>query len=216
MYFRLSPRNLTFVSFSVVVSRRVAHPVRSGSFGALLTGVMLSLAVLQLGVWISSEIDPQQTQLMRSRLGSLLDSSDQFGLAARIDRWKYGLSLIDLRVVFEGAGFSYRTDFGCHFQRCAIEDYPHAPVLSALLFSGAAGAVVSLSCVALALAYSIQAIKTSWHPELGFAMIACIIFIGVSSDTLLSAPAFPSLLLWLAIAADPSRSIALCCESDSK
>jgi hypothetical protein len=88
--------------------------------------------------------------------------------------------------------------------------------LSALLFSGAAGAVVSLACVALALAYSIQAIKSSLHPELGVAMIACIIFISVSGDTLLSAPAFMSLLLWLAIAADASRSSAAYCKPDSK
>ncbi len=207
---------IAIVFYSFVVSRQAAHPDRSGSLGALLLGVMLSLAVLQLGVWISSNIDPQQTLLMRSRLGSLLDSSDQFGLAARVERWRYGLSLVDIQVLFEGAGFSYRTDFGCHFQRCAMEDYPHAPVLSALLFSGAAGAVISLACVALAFAYSIQAMKSSWHPELGVAMIACIIFISVSGDTLLSAPAFMSLLLLLAIAADASRSRAACCKSNSK
>lgn len=166
-------------------------------FPRLVLGIACSWAILQTGVWILTMPDPPSTGLMESRVHSLADHAESYGLSARLERWRYALSLIDLRTFFEGAGFSYRSALGCHFIDCTVEDYPHLPLLSALLYGGIGAALATLACIAVASLKAWRALNQDSRPDLGISMIVCLIFISISGDTLLSVPAFLATLLTL-------------------
>jgi len=166
-------------------------------FQRLALGVVCSWAILEAGVWVFTMTESTSTGLMASRLHSLADQAESYGLSARLERWRYALSLIDLQTFFAGAGFSYRSAFGCHFIDCTVEDYPHLPLLSALLYGGIGAALATLACFGIVLFKAWRALNEDSRPDIGISMMICLIFISVSGDTLLSAPVFLAILLML-------------------
>lgn len=182
-------------------------------FPRLALGLACSWAILQTGLWILAMTGHASPGLMESRLHSLADRAESFGLSARLERWRYAVSLIDLQTFFEGAGFTYRSTFGCHFINCTVEDYPHLPVLSALLYGGISAALATLACIAVASLKAWQALNQDSRPDLGVSMIVCLIFISVSGDTLLSAPAFLAILLLLSFNSRTARATWLSADS---
>src|SRR5690606_10216175 len=73
-----------------------------------------------------------QSRYLSERMGTLADSAGDFGMAARFARWRHTFEVGTTSGKIIGTGFGYRHEFGCRFTKCKVEDYPHAPVLSAL------------------------------------------------------------------------------------
>lgn len=117
-------------------------------------------------------------------------------MKSRIDRWLYTFEIIEPPKLLFGSGFSYREKFGCKFNDCKIDDYPHSPILSALLYGGLIGFFSVLACFIYALVTSYQILtRHSSHADLALGLIATTVFVSISGDSLLSMPVFFSMLL---------------------
>lgn len=123
-------------------------------------------------------------------------TSPQSTVDSRIDRWLYTFEIIEPPKLLFGSGFSYREKFSCKFNDCKIDDYPHSPILSALLYGGLIGVFSVLACFIYALVTSYQILtRHSSHADLALGLIATTLFVSVSGDSLLSMPVFFSMLL---------------------
>lgn len=132
---------------------------------------------------------------LEQRLSRLVAEPEN-ATSPRIDRWVYAFQIIKPSQLLFGSGFSYRQEFGCKFNDCKIIDYPHAPILSALLYGGVIGFLSALTCLFYALVTSYQILtRQSSHADLALGLIATTVFVSVSGDSLLSMPVFFSMLL---------------------
>lgn len=127
-------------------------------------------------------------------------------ISPRIDRWKHAFEIGGIRERLLGAGFGYRRDFGCWSSECKVDDYPHAPILSGLLYGGVIAALVTAALFFYALITAYQILKTKFvFANLAFGLIATTAYASVSGDTLFSLPIFFSMLIVsrLALHAEP-------------
>ena len=132
---------------------------------------------------------------LEHRVESLIKPSIQT-VSPRVERWFYAFEIIKPSQLLLGSGFSYRKEFGCKFNDCKIDDYPHAPILSALLYGGVIGFLSTLACFFYALVTAYQILtRHSSHADLALGLIATTIFVFISGDSLLSMPVFLSMLL---------------------
>lgn len=120
---------------------------------------------------------------------TMADPNQYFGLDARIVRWHYGLNLLDLRTIFIGDGFKYINEFNCKFADCSGFDYPHAPILSSILYGGIFGLLTYLILITFLMFISLKLIFFSKsYFEWGLVLLSTIIFTSISGNSLLSMP----------------------------
>ncbi|MGD9994161.1 MAG: sugar transferase [Salinivirgaceae bacterium] len=113
-------------------------------------------------------------------------------LTFHFDKWSYALDLFNQRSTAEkllGDGFDYLSEYGLQFnQDAALTDYPHNPVLSALLYSGVVGAVFILFFILVALYYG--GIYFRKYPLYSMMLYTSMLFILFSGNSLFSVPIF--------------------------
>jgi lipopolysaccharide/colanic/teichoic acid biosynthesis glycosyltransferase len=110
-------------------------------------------------------------------------------LAYQLKKWDFALQLFEDYSITEkifGNGFGYLTDFGEKY-RTGI-DYPHNPVLSALLYSGILGAIFVLFFLFVSFYYSV--LYFNKHPLFAMMLFVCTLFIFFSGNSIFSVPIF--------------------------
>ena len=132
----------------------------------------------------------------RSRASMLASSSESFGIASRLDRWRYALELVDWRTLFVGAGFDYHQSFGCRFLECQDIDYPHSAILSSLLYGGVGALLVSIAYVGLILVLGFRLVRQGGAAvTAGLALVTAFPFFMISGDSFSSLPGLTALAI---------------------
>lgn len=115
-----------------------------------------------------------------------------FNDAIQLKKWEYALSYFKsqpLSAKLFGGGFDYLKDFGAKFFSDKNKiDYPHNPLLSALLYSGIIGLVFAVFFLSVAFYYTLIYIKE--HPLYGSMLLVCSAFVFFSGNSLFSVPIF--------------------------
>lgn len=125
----------------------------------------------------------------KSTYATIPDESQAYGLNSRITRWEYSMNLLDIQTVLIGDGFHYLTKFGCKFADCKFEDYPHAPILSSILYGGILGLLSFLVLISFQVFIGIKLLlQSKSHFEWGLVLLFTTMFTFVSGNTLLSMP----------------------------
>ncbi len=110
----------------------------------------------------------------------------------QFDKWEYAITYFkDQNTInqFFGGGFTYLESFGQkYWGNSAQLDYPHNPVLSALLYSGLLGAVFLLFFLFVSFYYSVLYFKK--QPLFSMMLFVCTLFIFFSGNSLFSVPIF--------------------------
>lgn len=120
---------------------------------------------------------------------TLISPNQYFGLDARIVRWYYALDLINFNTILTGNGFHYINKFSCYFSSCSAFDYPHAPILSSILYGGAFGLFSYLILISFLIFISVKLLFFSKsYFEWGLVLLSTIIFTSISGNSLLSMP----------------------------
>ena len=161
-------------------------------FFLFFTFVWLCFSSLQLEFF-----GEEKRSLTQTRFESLFNSQRFFGLDSRIDKWIYAFDLFSDRNITSFYGFDYRQRFGCQFFNCAYEDYPHNPILSAALYGGILGGLITLLVFVYPLLILIKNINFTVLFFTQFSLL--IIFMSfsfISGDSIYS---IPSLILYQVI-----------------
>jgi lipopolysaccharide/colanic/teichoic acid biosynthesis glycosyltransferase len=108
------------------------------------------------------------------------------------EKWKFAWNLFYqqhwLKQLF-GFGFKYLSQFGQHFfNDPARLDYPHNPILSAMLYSGIIGAIFALLFLIISVHYSIIYFKK--YPLFSLMLWISLFFVFFSGNSLFSVPIF--------------------------
>lgn len=110
----------------------------------------------------------------------------------QLRKWEYAIEYFKSQSLQEklfGSGFDYLKDFGLKFNKSENQlDYPHNPLLSALLYSGLIGAVFLLFFLFVAFYYALIYIKK--HPLYSSMLIVCSMFVFFSGNSIFSVPVF--------------------------
>jgi uncharacterized membrane protein len=133
-------------------------------------------------------------QVLFVRLSTLQTGTGSF--SSRTERWRLAARMVEdaspWQLLF-GQGFSYIHRFALHFGVPGGEDYPHNPILSAILYSGIPGGLVVVTLIVGALA----GYARRWARDKFFlALFVCgLLFILPSENSMFSVKFFPLLLL---------------------
>lgn len=159
----------------------------------LLTAVGLSLALVASNYlsFLNWDFFSDRSHSVQVRLLSLLDADRSGAFDERLVRWQFAASLASGASIWSGQGFDYLFTFSCRFASCASVDYPHNPLLSALLYAGIPGVI----SVALLLGYvcwiAFQQLRVSSTSALwGLLLLVHLPFILISANTVLSIKSF--------------------------
>jgi hypothetical protein len=125
------------------------------------------------------------------RLQTLFLSHGAHGLGRRLALAQYALAMLDGWTVLLGHGFDYLRTFGCEFQSCEIQNYPHNPVLSALLYAGVAGAIAVIAFIVYVIVLVLRSLSGG---KMFFFFGSCLaaewVFVSISGNTILSVKSF--------------------------
>lgn len=141
-------RRFWVVAPFVVVAMLLIVAYRNGfrrSVNGLLTiSVVVGIALLFMSNHAAINLAElyDATDSLRSRLLTLLAGERTEAFGSRLERWEFAFSLAQGASIWIGQGFDYLYIFGCRFGDCTAVDYPHNPLLSALLYSGVVGAML--------------------------------------------------------------------------
>lgn len=110
-------------------------------------------------------------------------------LAYQLDKWDFAIDTYKNYSVTEkifGSGFDYLNTFGEKYNEKI--DYPHNPILSALLYSGMLGAVFVIFFLFVSFYYSALYFKK--HHLFAMMLFVCTLFIFFSGNSIFSVPIF--------------------------
>jgi len=125
------------------------------------------------------------------RLSSLLDADRAGGFDDRLIRWQYASALAEGPPALTGQGFDYLRMFSCRFGDCKSADYPHNPVLSALLYAGIAGVTAVLGLFGWVVYSACRLLRARpIASTCGMLLLIHLPFILVSSNSVLSVKSF--------------------------
>ncbi|MBI9065674.1 MAG: sugar transferase [Salinivirgaceae bacterium] len=109
-----------------------------------------------------------------------------------IDKWEYAFEIFQSQNLIQklfGRGFNYFEAYGLKFNGDKnIYDYPHNPVLSALLYSGIIGAIFILFFIFTSFYYSVLYFKK--YPLFSMMLFVSLMFVSFSGNSLFSVPIF--------------------------
>lgn len=112
--------------------------------------------------------------------------------AFHFERWNFAWSEFHKQSICDkvfGNGFEYLERFGSHFYNDSSHyDYPHNPVLSALLYSGIIGALFALLFLIISVYYSLIYLKK--YPLFSMMLMVSLLFVFFSGNSLFSVPVF--------------------------
>jgi hypothetical protein len=162
---------------------------------AAATGIAAVVVVLGLIIGFHGQLDLARLTSagwnLESRLATLGDPQGGFGLDSRVSHWNLAYQLLDGWWFWTGAGFDYLHIFGCRFGNCAVVDYPHNLLLSALLYGGILGclSVMALAVCLVALARHLVASRSRLNVY-GIILLAYLPFVAISSNAVFSVKSF--------------------------
>lgn len=120
------------------------------------------------------------------------ESLGQFSEVFHFQKWKYAWEMHSNSKVHQklfGVGFTYLNEFGLKFHDNENRvDYPHNPILSALLYSGLIGAIFTLIFLAISFYYGVIYFKK--YPLFSLMLFVCLSFVFFSGNSLFSVPIF--------------------------
>ncbi len=119
-------------------------------------------------------------------IASSMVPEEGYGIGSRWERWALASDLMTARSPFFGMGFAYHETFACTFSRCAHIDYPHAPVISATLLAGPAGALTAVAYYGLLLWSIWRSGRDGLRTGASAIVLATLPFALISGDTVLS------------------------------
>ncbi len=153
----------------------------------------------------------EQIQIMiesyQARARSMVTSKDMFNASARLDRWLFAVELSrQRRTAWLGGGFDYQRAFSCKFVDCALADYPHNPVLSALLYGGIVACGICALLILCTVSWAVRALRNTHQSTLaGLILLVTLLFVVVSSDTIFSTPVFSAVATLVRVASSRLR-----------
>lgn len=119
------------------------------SFIAGFSALFIFLFMTLFNIEIEFE-NSRQIETLKYRFETMQLAQAQESFSPRTDRWDYAAQLFDESNPIEflfGQGFGYLTDFANKFNTGEVEDYPHNPFLSTLLYSGLLGLMLLISLI---------------------------------------------------------------------
>ncbi|WP_419962191.1 O-antigen ligase family protein [Psychrobacillus sp. BM2] len=152
-------------------------------------GLMLILIIYHFSgyeISVKDIINDPQIQTTIERFQSISPSNATESFLPRTDRWGYSWELIsnsNLFQMFFGRGFDYLHLYLVEFPSEAKEDYPHNPVLSALLYSGLIGMVVVIGLISFSFYNLIKYVKFL-GVEFAIVYTTTFIFIMISGNSI--------------------------------
>jgi len=174
-----------------------------GKFKQLLTtrkikvsiqGIMFCIIVIALSIVIPTNLgfieenkESYEVQKLLYRFESLLGGQSPDAFLPRTDRWEYGISLTEqanIIQIFFGQGFDYLKQYANEFN-VSSEDYPHNPVVSALLYAGVFGAFVALVLLFIPI-YYLYKNYSAYGWEIALIYIFSVLFLLISSNSIFS------------------------------
>lgn len=142
----------------------------------------------------------------RARASTLISAAESFGIASRLDRWRYAFELVDARTLLIGSGFDYHESFGCRFLECKDIDYPHSAILSSLLYGGIGALLIACAFVGTVVHLGVRLVRQGGAPSTaGLALFAAFPFFMISGDTFSSLPGLTTLAILASILAARPR-----------
>lgn len=121
--------------------------------------------------------------------GTSLDRNQHFGLDTRIVRLLFSLELLDIKTILLGDGFHYIEEYSCKFTNCNTPDYPHFPILSAVLYGGIFGLISYMITILFMTFIGLKLFFFSKsYFQWGLALLSTIAFTFISGNSLFSMP----------------------------
>jgi len=201
---------LTMLVFAIVMFKLIRshmHKIRLARWIPFLYSILFIGTIAFAAAYISdnnvisklmASMDQKQFSYTISRFTTISPDNIDSTFSSRSDRWTYALQMLHqdtplLKFLF-GSGFDYVGIYRDVFTTTYIEDYPHNPILSALLYSGVAGGLM----LSLMLVYTFYNLfKYRKHTGLHFVLIYCIAFfyIMISGNSIFSYLIFVFLMI---------------------
>jgi MFS family permease len=138
-----------------------------------------------------------QIQKLKYRLETLRFNQVEDSFSERTIRWDYAAQRFNESNPIQfliGSGFSYLPDFGNKFNLESQEDYPHNPLLSALLYSGLLGQIFLLSLLIWSALMTFNN-KKLLGMHYTFLFFVSWIFVLISFNSIFSSSLFMTMLL---------------------
>lgn len=202
-----SRRYLIFVVFLLLILFlyilfKGLEPIKRLRWKELFAAIFVTLSLIFGVIYITNYViqsSGSRFSALDARLEARVErlvAEPTMAVYPRVDRWAYALQLIKPSELLSGSGFSYRQEFGCKFDACKGDDYPHAPILSALLYGGVLGFLIVAGAFFCAL-QTVRRILSSHgnYLDIALGLTATILFVSISGDSLFSVPVFFSMLL---------------------
>lgn len=155
-------------------------------FAASLFGAYIIFFNVKIDL-VSILNDPQINMTIQ-RLMTVQPSNFLESFLPRSDRWYYSIELFyvsSLNQGIFGQGFNYLYLFVDRFPSYVAEDYPHNPLLSALLYSGMLGSVAVFSLITVSF-YKVIKYKDFFGKDFLLIYFITFIFIFISGNSIFS------------------------------
>jgi len=203
--FSYSMRSILLLAILVlvlcIVQLRAFFARRKGNVSILGRNLRwITFVLLIFSVWASITIQndrPLANNWLQHYFGTdvkieTFQFSDVSESIYQFEKWEFALDYYLQKPVLAkifGGGFDYYPVFGKRFfNDSTYQDYPHNPVLSALLYSGILGAVFLLFFLFISFYYSVLYFKK--YPLFSLMLFVCTLFIFFSGNSLFSVPIF--------------------------
>lgn len=158
------------------------------------TRLLVFFLVITLLVGFFSQVEtrffPELSQKIDAQFNkSISETAIQ---AFHFDKWQFTMAYFSQQPLLKqlfGSGFDYLNVFGEHYYHSSSRiDYPHNPILSALLYSGIVGAIFALLFLIISVYYSILYLKK--YPLFSLMLWVSLLFVFFSGNSLFSVPVF--------------------------
>lgn len=186
---------LTTLIIRGFIFRGEESPLR---WASLATGSLIALVLVFLFFVHFNGAYDRHLEVQVMTLGAL-----DHGMSSRLERWSYALELIANIDIWQINDFQYRKDYGCKFVNCIDDDYPHAPILSSVLYGGIYGLLSTLLFYLYLTYLAFKLVRLREYAlEVALALVAVALYTAISGDTLFSVPALIVIMIVARVAID--------------
>ncbi len=172
-----------FLKSSIKVNNIVSHT----------RGVLISIILLFMLYMKCDKTNLNILKITQENIAAFKENPDKIMIEAfNFDKWQYAFDKFMNQRWYNklfGMGFDYLEDFGNKFYpKINRFDYPHNPILSALLYSGLLGAFFTFVFIVISVYYGIIYFKN--YPLFSLMLYISFLFIFFSGNSLFSVPIF--------------------------
>lgn len=161
-------------------------------FYIIIPSIIIILSVSKINPSLNSKLKSGYENKFIQDNNNSIEYKKALKLAFKYDKWEYAIEYFSEQKLinkFFGGGFLYTEKFGEKFHsEIKGYDYPHNPVLSALLYSGLIGALFLLSFLLISLYYGFVYLKK--YPLFSLMLFISSLFVFFSGNSIFSIPVF--------------------------